>query len=110
MAEFPPLITALPEIDLPVATLTGWLLQGEGRQVVFFRLAPGASIPEHAHGEQWGVVVEGELELTIAGERRLYRKGDTYLIPDGAPHGARCTHGALVIDLFGENRHRPKAR
>jgi quercetin dioxygenase-like cupin family protein len=108
-ATFPTLVTDLPRIDVPLPGVTGWLLQGESRQAVFFRLEPGMVIPEHSHGAQWGMVVDGEVELTIAGETRVYGKGDSYEIPAGTPHSARCAGGALALDLFADpNRYRAR--
>jgi quercetin dioxygenase-like cupin family protein len=108
--NFPQLISTLPEIDVALPGVNGYLLQGESRQVVFFRLEPGMVIPEHSHGTQWGVVLAGEIELTISGHTRVCRKGDSYEIPGGAPHSARCPEGALALDVFADlNRYRPKA-
>jgi len=108
-SPYPPIIAELPLADIPMAGVRGWLLQGDSRQAVFFELPPGAVVPEHAHGPQWGIVIEGELDLTISGTRRTYRKGDSYEIPEGAPHSARCAAGALVLDLFADpNRYRVK--
>jgi len=105
---FPEIITELPRADVPLEGVTGWLLQGETRQAVFFRLPPGSEVPRHAHGAQWGIVIEGEIELTIGDETRVYRKGDTYAIGAGVPHSARCGPGALVLDLFADpDRYRP---
>ena len=59
-------------------------------------------LPPHAHKAQWGTVIEGEAELTIAGETRVYRPGETYNIPDGAEHSARLKAGTQVIDVFEE--------
>lgn len=101
-SPYPPIIADLPEADIPMAGVRGWLLQGASRQAVFFELPPGAVVPEHAHGAQWGVVIRGEIDLTIAGVRRTYRKGDTYDIPAGARHSALCPGGALILDLFAD--------
>lgn len=101
-SPFPPIISELPEANIPMAGVRGWLLQGASRQAVFFELPAGAVVPEHAHGAQWGIVISGELELSVAGVRRTYRKGDTYEIPAGAPHSAVCAGGALVLDLFAD--------
>jgi len=103
-SPYPPIISDLPLADIPMAGVRGWLLQGDPLQAVFFELPAGSIVPEHAHGAQWGIVIDGELELTIAGERRTYRKGDTYDIPDGAAHSAWCEGGALVLDLFADPR------
>ncbi len=109
-SAFPTIITDLPQADVPMPGVTGWLLQGATRQAVFFRLEPGTLVPEHAHGAQWGLVIDGEIELTIAGETRTYRRGDRYEIPAAAPHSARCAHGALVLDLFADpGRYRSRA-
>ncbi|WP_025322687.1 cupin domain-containing protein [Deferrisoma camini] len=106
---FPRIVTELPQVDLPLEGAAGWLLQGPTRQAVFFRLNPGFEIPEHSHGAQWGIVIQGEIELTIAGEARTYRKGDTYEIGAGVPHSARTRDGALVLDLFEDPaRYRPR--
>lgn len=101
-SPYPPIIADLPEADIPMAGVRGWLLQGASRQAVFFELPPGSVVPEHAHGAQWGVVIQGEIDLTIAGVRRTYRKGDTYEIPAGALHSALCPGGALILDLFSD--------
>jgi quercetin dioxygenase-like cupin family protein len=109
---YPPIICDLPQADLPPALegARGWLLQGQSRQAVFFELPPGTTVPEHAHGAQWGVVLEGELELTVAGHARSLRRGDRYEIPAGAPHSAVCPKGALVLDLFADPaRYRPRS-
>jgi quercetin dioxygenase-like cupin family protein len=108
-ATFPPIISGLPEADLPLPLARGWLLQGETRQAVFIRLEPGATVPDHSHGAQWGVVLDGELELTISGTTLKRRKGDSYEIPEGALHAAASPTGALVLDLFADpRRYSPK--
>ncbi|WP_257883658.1 cupin domain-containing protein [Roseobacter insulae] len=56
----------------------------------------------HAHGAQWGTVVEGGIEFTIGGEVRVYRQGDSYSIHSGVEHGAMIEAGTRVIDVFEE--------
>ncbi|MBE0618207.1 MAG: cupin domain-containing protein [Proteobacteria bacterium] len=108
-SPYPSIIADLPEADIPMAGVRGWLLQGSLRQAVFFELPAGAVVPDHAHGAQWGVVLQGEIDLTIAGARRTYRKGDSYEIPAGAPHSAQSASGALILDLFADpGRYRVK--
>ena len=110
MAEFPEFISSLPEIEVPLAGVRGRLLQGRDRQVVFFDIDPIGEIPPHSHGEQWGIVVEGEMELTIGGETRRYRAGDSYHIPAGTVHGARFLTHFRAIDVFADvGRYRAKA-
>ena len=65
---------------------------------------------EHAHGDQWGVVIAGRLDLTVNGETRTYGQGDAYFIPAGTPHSARLHAGFRAVDYFadkGRYRVRP---
>jgi quercetin dioxygenase-like cupin family protein len=108
--SFPEFITNWPQVDVPLEGVRGWLLQGERQQAVFFEIDPTAEVPVHTHGEQWGIVVEGELELTINGQTRRCRAGDSYHIPAGAPHSARFLSRVRVIDVFADaDRYRAKA-
>ena len=65
-------------------------------------IAPGQAIPTHQHPhEQIGVILEGGMELTIAGETRTLRPGDAYSVPPHLPHGGRAmSAGCLVLDVF----------
>lgn len=104
--EFPDMILQLPEADLHFPGVRGWILQGEDHQIGFFNYIKPAEAPVHSHGAQWGVIVDGEMELTINNETKLLRKGDTYFIPAGAPHGARWAGPLKSIDFFDDkNRY-----
>ena len=108
-APYPDSITSLPRADIPFDGVTGWLSQGADRQVVFFDIEPIGVVPPHSHGEQWGIVVEGEMELTINGETATYGPGDSYHIPAGVVHGATFRTRARVIDVFADpDRYRAK--
>ncbi len=103
-------IRALPQADLPMAGINAFLLAGEKGQAVFFELPAGASVPPHSHGAQWGIVVAGEVDLTIDGQKRTYRRGDSYFIGDGVVHSAEVHAPCLAIDIFCDpNRYRPRA-
>ena len=105
---FPELITQLPRADLPIDGVRGWISQATDHQVVVFDIEPIGEIPPHSHGEQWGVVVEGEMELTIGGETRRYGPGDSYHIPAGVTHGARFLSRFRAIDVFADaDRYKP---
>jgi quercetin dioxygenase-like cupin family protein len=108
---YPKMIKDLPEVDIPFKGVKGWVLQGVDKQLVFFDIEPIAQIPEHSHGEQWGIVVEGEMELTISGLKKVYQKGDGYYIPAGALHSVTFKTRTKVIDLFADvNRYNPKPK
>ena len=106
---FPDFVRSLPEADLPFQDLKGWLLLGDSGQVLFNESAVELSVPEHSHGDQWGVVLAGRIELTVGGKTRSYTRGDTYYIPAGVPHQARIYADFRAVDYFAE-RHRYRVR
>ncbi len=108
---YPQMITELPGVEIPLKGVKGWLLQGIDKQVVFFDIEPNASIPEHSHGEQWGVVVDGEAVLVVDGVKKICRKGDTYHIPAGALHSVTFRTRFKTIDFFAEvDRYKSKIK
>ncbi|MCJ7501012.1 cupin domain-containing protein [bacterium] len=91
-----------PEINIPIEGIRGWKVGGTEGLVVFFEISPGSVLPEHSHCYQWGYVIDGEIELTIGGEARVYRKGDSYTIPEGVSHSGRIEKGCLAMDFFSD--------
>jgi quercetin dioxygenase-like cupin family protein len=101
-AAFSTTIENLPEADIPLEGVRAWVSQGADHQVVFFEIEPIGEIPPHSHGEQWGIVVEGEMELTVEGDRRRLGPGDSYHIAAGAVHSARFLTRFRAIDVFAD--------
>ena len=101
-SEFPSFVRGLPEADLPFDGLRGWLLQSDSGQVLFNESDIEVSVPDHSHGNQWGVVVDGKIELTIGGQSRTHSRGDTYFIPAGTVHRARIYPGFRAVDYFAD--------
>jgi len=109
-SEFPTFVRTLPEADLPFEGLRGWLLQSDSGQVLFNESDIVVSVPEHAHGNQWGVVIDGKIELTIGDETRTCSSGDTYFIPAGAVHRAQIYPGFRAVDYYADgDRYRPRS-
>ena len=105
----PELIRRLPEADIPFPGVRAWLSQGPDHQIGFFDIEAGAHVPEHSHKAQWGIVIEGEMELTVGGETRTYGRGGSYYIPEGVVHAAVFKRRTAVLDLFAD-RDRYKAK
>ncbi len=99
---YPDIIQSLPKINLPLPAVNGYLLQGAKNQLVFFDFTEDTVIPEHSHDAQWGIVVDGSIDLTIGGETKTYRRGDSYLIPAGVKHSGTAGKGFKAIDFFNE--------
>lgn len=107
---FPEMIEKLPDIAVSLPGIRGKLFQGKAMQAVFFTAEGPGEIPPHQHAAQWGVILEGEVEMTVEGERRILRKGDAYFIPAGAVHGVRILTPMKALDVFDEpERYRPKS-
>jgi quercetin dioxygenase-like cupin family protein len=99
--KFPEIITSLPEVIVPLEGVKGWTAQGKDFQIVFFEIKPG-SVPPHSHSAQWGIVIEGEMSLTIGEETKKYHKGDSYYIPEGVIHQAEIHTNFRALDFFAE--------
>ena len=82
------------------------LVWGERVMLSYATFQPGSTIPLHSHPhEQTGIVIDGEVEMTIGGETRLCRKGDAFTIPGNVEHSAASGEtAATVIDTFSPPR------
>ena len=109
--SYPDVITHLPKAEIQVEGAQAWILQSEVSQLVFFEFEAGAIVPEHSHKyPQWGMVIDGEMELVIDGAPLSCIKGSEYVIPAGAKHFARFLQRTRVMDYFSEkNRYKPRA-
>ncbi len=106
---FPDIITNLPEADIHFNGVKGWISQNIDHQTVFFEIEAIGKVAVHAHCAQWGIVVKGEMDLTIGGDTKTYAKGDSYFIPDGVEHSAVFKTKTWAIDFFADNkRYLPK--
>src|SRR6266542_3156837 len=80
----------LPHIGLVGDTYTILLSANDtnGRYcLIDMHVPPGSGPPPHRHDfEETFVIVEGEIEATFRGEKRVVKAGDTIHIPANAPH------------------------
>jgi len=106
---FPEIITNLPEADIPIEGVHSYLFQGENQQFIFMSFENYVEVPEHSHEEQWGVILDGEIELTIDGKKCAFAKGDTYFIPKDVKHSARIKKGYEDLTFFNQ-KDRYKAK
>ncbi len=94
---------ATKELFPGILTRTFW-----GDQMLLSRveLAPHAVATAHSHPhEQAGVVLSGEMELTIEGETQRLGPGDFYLAPGDAVHEARAgAEGCVALEIFSPVR------
>ena len=96
----------MPFVDtssLPVIErLPGWFgryFHSPNMTFAHYDFKRGASIHEHFHEEEEVYeVIEGELELTIAGVTQVARAGLAGIVPANAPHSVKAlTDGRVII-------------
>ena len=79
---------------------------GKRLNISFIYFEPQTVAPVHQHREeQVGTVLEGSLQFELAGEQRILRRGDVYVIPPNVPHGAVTSEeGCITLDVFSPPR------
>ena len=102
-------IKKLPEADIPIPGITAFLSQDKNHQIVFMRFNQDVEVPAHSHGAQWGIVLEGEIVLTIEDNKQKYTKGDRFYILEGETHSAKILAGYASMDFFAD-KDRYKAK
>lgn len=106
---FPDIIKKLPEADIPIDGVSAYISQGNSHQILFMEFEKDIEIPGHSHCAQWGVVVAGEIELTVDGKKKLYKNGDRYFIPEGIIHSAKIKAGYSDLTFFADaSRYKKK--
>lgn len=83
---FPDFVGKLPKIDYGIEGLIVHADRGGCGETYFVYAGKEIAFPEHSHGAQWTVVIQGKCDFTANGETRVYKKGDTYNIPGGMRH------------------------
>jgi len=67
----------------------GDFLFGERASMKYWRIEPGATLPQHRHtNEQIGFLIEGELTAVVEGEEYSLYPGDGYRFASNELHGA----------------------
>lgn len=107
---FPEPIRKLPEADIPISGIKAYLLQSENHQIIFMEFNEDVKMPEHSHESQWGIVLEGKLDLAIDGIKHTYSKGERFFIPKGIEHSAKIYAGYADMTFFNQpNRYETKS-
>ena len=74
---------------------------GEKMNVMHWDMADGSKVKDHNHTEeQFGLVIRGELELTIEGKVFRVRAGDGYFVPSEQWHSFVAVGSTEAIDVF----------
>ena len=78
---------------------------GERMMLSFVEFEPHAVVEMHSHPhEQIVNVLEGTLELIVAGTPHVLNAGDVFVIPGGVPHACVAHAPTRVLDVFSPVR------
>ena len=91
-------IRALPDFDGP---FDAFRLTADGADVLFATYPAGTTIDPHRHEtDNVGVIIRGELILTMDGEDSRFGPGDWYHVPPGRTHAAQFDQDTAEIEFW----------
>ncbi|MEH6687273.1 MAG: cupin domain-containing protein [Halopseudomonas sabulinigri] len=96
--NYPDKIRTLPLYD---GRFDAYKLAAEGADVLFASYPAGTKIPAHTHDtDNYGVVIRGEIILTVAGKTRHYGVGDWYHVAAHVEHAAAFDQPTDEIEFW----------
>ncbi len=99
-------VETLPVLD-PVPGIHMRPISGAHVTLNFVSFDAAAVAPIHTHSqEQMGIVLEGQMEFEIDGQRHTIGPGEVYSVPGNVPHGARAVgdRPCVALDVFTPRR------
>ncbi|MEM9679361.1 MAG: cupin domain-containing protein [Bacteroidota bacterium] len=76
-------------------------IHSETMTTAFWEVEAGAEIPMHSHmHEQLSMITEGEFEMTIGGNTKIYRPGGIIVIPSNVEHCGKAITNCRITDVF----------
>jgi mannose-6-phosphate isomerase-like protein (cupin superfamily) len=103
-STFPAEITALPRVEVP-GGVTIYLSKAESHTVYYLTAAEDLEYPCHRHAAQFGVVLEGRLDITTKDGTCSFRKGDRYFLPDGTEHSVKLYAGFAEMSYLADPKY-----
>lgn len=81
------------------------LVHSQNMTFAYWTIARGAQLPEHCHRhEQVAHMLEGEFELTIAGDTKVLTQGMVAIVAPDAVHSGRALTDCRILDVFSPVR------
>jgi len=95
---YPKLLQKLPLYD---GLFDAYKLEAKDCDVLFASYPSGTAIEPHKHEtENFGVIIKGELVLTMEGETKKYSTGDWYHVPANMEHSAQFDVDTSEIEFW----------
>ncbi len=86
-------LSQIPAIE-PVPGCRMRTPHGQNIMLSYLEMEDGAEVPLHHHPhEQAGMLIKGQVQLTIGDETRICEAGSMFIIPPNVPHRAVAVNG-----------------
>jgi quercetin dioxygenase-like cupin family protein len=90
----------------PRAGWRGRLFHSQSMTFAYYTVEAGAWIHEHSHSnDEVGSVIDGQLEITIAGETRVAGPGCAAIVPPNTVHSVKALTDVRAIIVDYPRRH-----
>ena len=88
------------ELDKVTEMVSRKEIAAAGQAMAQTYLKKGARVPQHAHpGAQWIYVLQGALDVSVAGAGIVVREGEMVYVPAAALHQAEALDDTFVLDV-----------
>ncbi len=96
--SFPDIIGTLEKFS---GRFEAYRLKSDKVDIYFANYPADSHIEEHSHDtDNYGVITQGALYLTINGREKKYAVGDWYHVSRNVPHSARFEEASAEIELW----------
>ncbi len=78
------------------------IMWGQNIMISIVSIQPNSEVPIHSHPhEQFGFILDGEIETTLGNETKIIKKGDAYHALPNVPHGGKTqSQKVTILDVF----------
>ncbi len=97
-SSFPEKIKSLPRFS---GRFDAYQLAAEGCEIFFAHYPTNTQIESHQHEtDNYGVITQGELILTVDAEEQRFTPGQWYHVPANVVHAARFEQATAEIEFW----------
>ncbi len=97
-SNFPEKIRSLPRFS---GSFEAFRLAAEGCEIFFAQYPADTKIEPHQHEtDNYGIITQGELILTMEGHQQRFRTGKWYHVPANAIHAAQFDEFTTEIEFW----------
>lgn len=102
MIDENPLLARHKSIDMETDGTKSKIIDAGSQKFIFIEHSKEIYFPAHSHGNtEWGICIEGEIDIEIDGVIHYIRKGDHFFVGANVLHSAQVRAGykaMLLVD------------